>query len=111
MKNKKILPVVIAFITIYCLHFIVFPMTARRHFPSSNETAGLYFGSFIILIILLEFKVCNNIIAWLIGDIVYFALVFLYHGKGYYGIGLAGVNLDGASRYYDFEFAAIYKKR
>lgn len=107
-KYKKTLTTIIAFIITYCLHFIVFPMIAERYYPTSNEASGLYFGSFILLILLLEFKVCSSIIEWVIGDIIYFALVLIYHGEGYYGIGLVSfIDLDGTATHYDFGFAVV----
>jgi hypothetical protein len=107
MKNKKNIFTVIAFVLIYLLQFVLFPGIATNYFPRSNEATIFYFGSFTLLIIVLEFCITSNIKLWLLGDIIYIALVFVYHGKGLYGIGLKGITLDGAQPQYDFKFAVV----
>lgn len=107
MKNKKIMFTVIAFVLTYLLQFMIFPAIATNYFPRSNEATVFYFGSFTLLIIILELWIASNIKFWILGDIIYIALVFIYNGKGLYGIGLEGINLDEAQPQYNFEYIVI----
>ncbi|WP_455717898.1 hypothetical protein [Anaerosporobacter sp.] len=107
MRNKKIILTVIAFVLTYLLQFVLFPAIATNYFPRSNEATVFYFGSFTLLIVVLEFWITSNIKLWGLGDIIYIVLVFIYHGKGLYGIGLKGITLDGAQPQYDFSYAAL----
>ncbi len=107
MKNKKIMFTVIAFVLTYLLQFIIFPAIATNYFPRSNEATVFYFGSFTLLIIILELWIASNIKFWILGDIIYIALVFIYNGKGLYGIGLEGINLDEAQPQYNSEYTVI----
>lgn len=107
MKNKKVIFTVIAFILTYLSQFIIFLNIAANYFPRSNEATVFFFGSFTLLIIILELWIASDIKIWLLGDIIYIALVFIYNGKGLYGIGLTGITLDDAQPQYDFEYVVI----
>ena len=107
MQNKKIIFTVIAFALTYLLQFVIFPIIATNYFPRSNEATVFFFGSFTILIVILELWIASNIKFWLLGDIIYIALVFIYNGKGLYGIGLTGITLDDAQPRYDLEYVVF----
>lgn len=107
MRNKKNLYMIIAFILLYILQFLILPLCTPRYFPISNEASGFYFGSFLVLLVFLEYLVSYNVKACILADLIYLALVTLFHGKGLYGIGFVGISLDGAQAQYDFQFAMI----
>lgn len=44
---------------------------------------------------------------YLLSDILYIVLLFIYHGKGLYGIGMRGMNLDGMQSFYERKSAPI----
>ena len=90
MQKKKLLFTVITFIMLYILQFFLFPKIASRYFPLSNEVMVFLYGSLAIVIVLVELWMKINIKHWFIGDLVYLLLIFIYHGRGLYGIGLWG---------------------
>lgn len=61
-----------------------------------------------IIIVVEMVCVLDNMKWWLIGDILYLLLIVCYHGKGLYGIGLAGITLDGTQPHYDYIYTLIY---
>lgn len=67
----------------YVIHFIIVPIFFVV------DTIGLvFFTSTVIIMIVAFLKLTDKLHIWLLSDIIYTILVFLYHPPGAYGIGM-----------------------
>lgn len=101
--KKEILQTILAFVVMYLLQFIVFPLILPNYYPSSNNALVIYFLCNICLCFVLELVITKKFGYWLLGSFVYMLLMIAYHGKGLYEIGLVGI----IDKYYDFSYALI----
>ena len=90
-KGKKLIQITILLIVIYLIDFIIAPNILKSQYPNDIGAAIIYYVSIIGSAIIGMIVVSNNIFYWIVGDIVYCLLIFLYHPKGIYGIGLSGI--------------------
>ena len=104
-KNFKIIiKTIISTICLYLIQFIVIPMF---YLPSSNEGTFILILSTIIILIIAMLLISDKLRYYLLSDILYIVLLFIYHGKGLYGIGMRGMNLDGMQSFYERKSAPI----
>ena len=101
---KKMIPLSIA---VYIIQFLVFPTVFPKYYPRSNEAVFIFLIPAVLSAVIGICFLKTNIKGCLISDIVYCLAVCIYHGKGFYGIGLRGIYLDGAKPVYSFEYALI----
>ncbi|MEF2796803.1 MAG: hypothetical protein U0M95_02170, partial [Ruminococcus sp.] len=70
-------------------------------FKNLDDVSGFVMIISTIIVVAAEMiLVSEKIRYWLVSDVIYAILVYIYHGKGLYGIGMVGINLDGATSGY-----------
>lgn len=100
MKNDLI-KVAASLLLLYFLQFIVAPFLFPIFYPSTNESTGILFGSIALCSLLGMIFISTKLRHWLLCDIPYFLLMILFSNNGAYGIGLAGIPIDGNEVYYN----------
>ena len=106
-RKHKILVLLITVAIIYALQFFLTPFCFPQYYPCSNE------ATLIFIIPLVLFCVVGNIVSdvnikmWVIADTLYGIMLCIYNGRGFYGIGLYGVSLDGMYPVYSTQLAVI----
>jgi len=80
---STLLKSIIGIFVMYVIHFIIVPIFFVV------DTIGLvFFTSTVIIMIVAFLKLTDKLHIWLLSDIIYTILVFLYHPPGAYGIGM-----------------------
>lgn len=80
---STLLKSIIGISALYVIHFIVLP-----HFFAVDKINLVFFTSTVIIMIVVFLKLTDKLHIWLLSDIIYTILVFLYHPPGIYGIGM-----------------------
>lgn len=75
----------------YIIDFIIAPNIFKSQYPNDIGAALIYYGSIIGSAIIGMLMISNFLGYWIIGDIIYCILIYAYHPKGIYGIGLSGI--------------------
>ncbi len=88
MKKYTITKVAFVIILLYMLQFIVIPIF---YFPTSNEGTGILIISTVLLTVTGMFIISDKLYYWLISNILYSILIYFYHPKGAYGVGMFGL--------------------
>ena len=114
-KVKKQIKIMTLCLVMYAIHFLIVPaamyavdlilepfITSNRY-PSGDEAYFILYVSVFCIPAIGMYKVSGCIIYWLIGDILYCLMVFIYHPAGAYGIGERGF-LTGAVYTSDTDF-------
>lgn len=78
----------------YAVDLSLPPFVSASHYPASNEIGFLLDMSIFCITMIGMFKISGCIIYWLIGDILYCFMIFIYHPAGAYGIGERGMFAD-----------------
>lgn len=86
---------IITMMILYIIQFVIMPLVFPKFFPKSNEAYAIFIISSFIVLIFAFYLVNNKILPWIIADSVYSIMIIVYAGKGAYGIGMRGINLDG----------------
>ena len=81
---------------IYGLQFILLPWILPQYYPTSNEALFILIVPLVIISILFRLKMKE----WFFIDLLYLLCIWIYHGKGLYGLGMRGISLDGATSVY-----------
>ena len=90
-KGKKLIQITILLIIMYVIDFIISPNIFKSQYPNDIGAAVIYYASIIGSAIIGMIIISNNIFYWIVGDIAYCVLIYLYHPKAIYGIGLSGI--------------------
>ncbi len=88
---------VAAMAVLYVIQFIFAPLLFPRFFPRSNEAYAIFAVTLLIVTAIGFWKINDKLLPWVCADIVYFVLILIYPGKGAYGIGMRGIDLDGVT--------------
>ena len=84
---------------LYLIQFLLLPTFFRS---TDNETWFAFFLIMASYFIFAFIYLSDQLFYWLISDIIYIILIFLYHPAGVYGIGMRGLNLGvQAQAYYN----------
>lgn len=75
---------------LYIVQFLVFPWILPNYYRISNESFGLYWFSFALIVSLGSALGIRNILMWIPGDILYLICVKLYSAGGAYNAQLDG---------------------
>ena len=106
--HKHNIPVlVLSVIVIYVLQFLILPKCLPQYYPVTNEAWCILIVPLIVISLITNILTNVKIVGWAIIDLVYCIMVFVYNGKGFYGIGMRGVSLDGMSPIYSQELVII----
>lgn len=102
-RVKKQIKIMTLCLVMYAIHFLIVPaamyavdlmlepfITSNRY-PSGDEAYFILYVSAFCIPAIGMYKVSGCIIYWLIGDILYCLMVFIYHPAGAYGIGQRGM--------------------
>lgn len=90
-------------IGLYMFHFLLIPFLYKNFivFKNLDDVSGFVMIISTIIVVAAEMiLVSEKIRYWLVSDVIYVILVYIYHEKGLYGIGMVGINLDGATSGY-----------
>ena len=107
LGKKKALLLSGIFAFLYVLQFLLLPRCLPRYYPVSLEAGWFFLLSLIAFSIIGTALGKGKLRTWLIPDGLYGLLLWLYNGRGLYGIGLRGVNLDGTRPIYSKDLAGI----
>lgn len=103
-KNRAILCAIIAIV--YFLQFFVFPNLFPKWYPRGNEASAIMLLIFPVSAVAI-LKLSKNLMSWIIADAIYGFLMFIYDGRGLYGLGMDGIALDGAEISYHPSMAHV----
>lgn len=90
-KGKKLVQISILLIIMYVIDFLIAPNIFKSQYPNDIGATIIYYTSIIGSAIIGMILISNNILYWMVGDAFYCFLIFMYHPKGIYGIGLSGI--------------------
>ena len=107
LGKKKALLLSGIFTVLYGVQFLLLPRCLPRYYPVSLEAGWLFILSLLAFSIIGTALGTGKLRTWLIPDALYGVLLWLYNGRGLYGIGLRGVNLDGMRPIYSKALADI----
>ena len=85
----------ISFCVLYIIQFLIFPLLMPKYYPGSNNARFLFFVTAAAASILLIVFLTDKLSCLFAGDLIYGILICCFNKKGMYGIGRAGMNLDG----------------
>lgn len=106
-RKQKILFLIISMAVIYAVQFLLLPNVLPQYYPISNEAWSILIVPLVVFTVVMNILTDVNIGVWIIVDILYGIMIGIYNGRGFYGIGLSGISLDGLSPSYSFESALI----
>ena len=75
----------------YVIDFLIAPNIFKSQYPNDIGAVIIYYVSIIGSAAIGMIVISNNIFYWMLGDVFYCFLIFMYHPKGIYGIGLSGI--------------------
>ena len=90
-KAKKLIQIIILLIVMYVIDFLIAPNIFKSQYPNDIGAVIIYYVSIIGSAAIGMIVISNNIFYWMVGDVFYCFLIFMYHPKGIYGIGLSGI--------------------
>lgn len=90
-KAKKLIQIIILLIVMYVVDFLIAPNIFKSQYPNDIGAVIIYYVSIIGSAAIGMIVISNNIFYWMVGDVFYCFLIFMYHPKGIYGIGLSGI--------------------
>ena len=90
-KAKKLIQIIILLIVMYVIDFLIAPNIFKSQYPNDIGAVIIYYVSIIGSAAIGMIVISNNIFYWMLGDVFYCFLIFMYHPKGIYGIGLSGI--------------------
>ncbi len=96
MKKNISIKIIIIMVLLYIIDFVLVPLI----YPCWVNAEIILFPSLLIAFFVGMIMISNKLRYWFLGDILYIILVYIYHGRGLYGIGMVGMNLDGAHASY-----------
>lgn len=88
---KKFLPIIGVQVFLYLLQFVLFPNLFDKYFPSSNESTWFLIITTAIASIVGMLSFSQNLLHWVLSDVLYTILIFIYAPEGAYGIGMRGL--------------------
>ena len=95
-------------LTVYIIQFLLLPKVFPAYYPRSNEATFIFLIPIVLVSVLGIWCFKVNFISCLISDLIYCVCICIYNGKGFYGIGLRGIALDGSFPSYSFKDAVIH---
>lgn len=103
---SKLIKTLITIVCLYIIQFFIIPFLFHSYFPISNEAYIIFILTAIIFLNFGFYVVNNNIVHWLISDIIYLLLILCY-SNGLYGIGQEKISLDGLQPSYSQKYVVI----
>lgn len=107
VRKQKILFLIISVAVVYAVQFLLLPNFLPQYYPVSNEAWLIFIVPLVVFSVVMNILIDVNIGIWIIVDILYGIMMGVYNGRGFYGIGMRGVSLDGMSPSYSLELALI----
>ena len=94
---------------IYVFQFFLMPVCLPQFYPQAVGVKGdiIFYGPLIAFSILGNVIVDTKMFTWVIVDALYWALISIYNGMGYYGIGMFVAGIGTGPISYSSEWAAI----
>lgn len=90
-KSNKLIKILILMLIMYIIDFLIAPNVFTNEYPDNTGSTIVLFTSIIVSTIIGMVIISNNIGYYILGDILYYILIFIYHPEGAYGIGLVGI--------------------
>ena len=103
----KVVQMACMFWVIYLIQFILMPMIFSAYYPRSNEATFIFLIPIGIVALLGVCYVKANLWQCVLADLCYALCMCIYHGEGFYGIGLRGIALDESYPTYFLQDALI----
>jgi hypothetical protein len=99
--KKTLRLVVLTDFVLYVLQFLVIPQVYDHVFGRGNEGIAVIVITTVLISLVGMLAFADKVVPWLIGLALYAVLTLIYTPLGVYGLGLAGIDLDGLQSYYD----------
>lgn len=85
-------------VIIYIINFVIIPKYHIVYYPLGDSVTLI---ALAVLCIGIVIGVCltPHIICWIIPNLLHMLLIYFFHGQeyGFYGLGMIGIQIDGAS--------------
>jgi hypothetical protein len=98
--KKALISVLISDAVLYTLQFLIIPLF-YDNIRQVNEGMAVIVISTILTSGISMFVLTDKLRLWLLGFVLYIALIIVYTPRGAYHIGITGIDLDGLHSYYD----------
>lgn len=95
--KKELIKSIFGILVLYLIQFLLLPLIINK---MGNEIWVAFFLSTILCSVIGIIFLSDKLYCWLISDIVYLILMFLYHPEGAYGIGMRGLDLGAEAQSY-----------
>jgi len=99
--KRNLLMVVLSEFLLYAIQFLIIPIIYDNVIGRGNEGIVVLCFTTVLITVTGMLVFLDKMSFWLFGILIYTLLIFLYSPKGAYGIGIAGIALDGLQSYYD----------
>ena len=99
--KKQFIFVSLLDIIMYILQFLIIPSFYNNVIGRGNESIAVICMTTILISFMGMFWISDKFRLWLLSIIIYMTLIIIYCPEAAYGIGLAGIDLDGLHSYYD----------
>ena len=90
-KSNKLIKILILMLIMYIIDFLIAPNVFKSQYPNDIGARTILYTSIIVSSIIGMIAISNNIVYYILGDILYYILIFIYHPRGVYGIGWDGI--------------------
>ena len=90
-KSNKLIKILILMLIMYIIDFLIAPNVFKSQYPDDIGAGIIFYTSIIVSSIIGMIAISNNIVYYILGDILYYILILIYHPIGAYGIGMVGI--------------------
>ena len=90
-RVKKQIKIMTLCLAMYAVDFLIAPVIFSNYYPAEDEAYFILYVSIFCISFIGMLKVSLCIIYWLIGDLLYCFMIFIYYPRDAYQIGLRGM--------------------